>query len=80
MIQSKLFEGLTAKQRKYIEDHSKRFFYEKGEYLHFNGDKCDFFEIILAGKVEVEHISEEGDKLILWTFLQQYFGLSPSYY
>jgi CRP-like cAMP-binding protein len=39
--------------------------YKKSQYIHFNGDSCDSVEWIIEGIVEVEHLSETGEKLIV---------------
>ncbi|HAE42659.1 MAG TPA: Crp/Fnr family transcriptional regulator [Clostridiales bacterium] len=42
--------------------------YSKGEIIHFDGDKCDYVEHILSGKVVIERIDESGDLLTITEF------------
>lgn len=42
--------------------------YEKNRMIHLDGDKCNYLEIILSGKVAVERIGESGDLLTIGAF------------
>ncbi len=39
--------------------------YKKDQYIHFNSDYCDSIDIIIEGIVEIEHLNEDGQKMIM---------------
>lgn len=39
--------------------------YKKDKYIHFNSDYCDNIDIIIEGIVEIEHLNEDGKKMIV---------------
>lgn len=43
--------------------------YEKNSVVHLEGEECTKFELILSGKIVVDHISESGDLLTISDFI-----------
>lgn len=51
--------------------------YPKGAYIHFDGDICDHINLIIHGVIEVEHLNEDGSKLMVNQFQSgQIIGLN----
>ncbi|HHT64541.1 MAG: Crp/Fnr family transcriptional regulator [Caldicoprobacterales bacterium] len=42
--------------------------YKKNSIVHFDGEKCTKFEVILSGKIAVDHIDESGRLLTISEF------------
>lgn len=56
-VEKEIVEELYLKANKKI--------YNKGEYIHFDGDECISLDYIVDGEVEIEHLNEEGHKKIM---------------
>ena len=42
--------------------------FARHQVLHFEGERCEFFEVILSGRVLVERIAEQGELLTISAF------------
>jgi CRP-like cAMP-binding protein len=42
--------------------------YAKGSFIHFEGEKCSFWDIILGGNITIQKIDEKGNILTLSEF------------
>ena len=42
--------------------------YSKGEIIHFQTEQCTSIDLIIEGQVEVEHLNEDGSRLIVRIF------------
>ena len=66
-IMLKALPSITLERLVTVGDAEVRRF-GKGGILHSGGDRCDGVEIILAGQVGVERISEAGELLVIVEF------------
>ncbi len=82
----KIFENISEATKEAIIKESNSKTYSKGEVIHFDLDICEHLDFIVRGSVEVEHLNQYGDKLIVKVFdegdvvgLNVAFSSSPVY-
>lgn len=67
-IEHDMFEGVSDYVCKKIFNKLVIKKYKKGEVVHFNTDVCKNVDFLLNGSIEVEHLNEAGDRLIVRIF------------
>jgi CRP-like cAMP-binding protein len=68
LITHPLFNNIDTSTLRLIEQIGIIKKYKKGDYVHFDTDLCEFLEIISTGMIEVEHLSENGERLVIKIF------------
>ena len=63
--QAPLFNGLSADQLNKVKQIAIDKFYDKGKTVFWDGDDCNGFYIVAAGKVKIYKVSFEGKEQIL---------------
>ena len=63
--QAPLFNGLSADQLNEVKQIAIDKFYDRGKTVFWDGDDCNGFYIVAAGKVKIYKVSFEGKEQIL---------------
>jgi CRP-like cAMP-binding protein len=63
-----MLDGISNDTYQEILEKSVLKMYRRGEIVHFNTEECFEIDLLIRGTVEVEHLNENGDKLIIRIF------------
>lgn len=75
-----IFNCLETSDKEKAESLVRTHVFEKGEFVHFEGDHCDSLEMIAGGCVQIEQLDIDGNvKTIQEYKTGDYFGLNFLY-
>ena len=60
-----LFQNLSDFELSKFTDQAHVKFYKKGQYLYMDGEKANYFYVILSGWIKLAHVTKDGEQVIL---------------